>query len=162
MTYYHHWFEEFVKSKHIYLCSFFSNEGSFSHLFNSLDGHSPDKAGRSEVGRRSVGGRSAVGERRSEVGRRLVGGWSEVDRAPVERRSEVGRGSVGRRSEVGRRSVGRRSEVGRSVGGFDLENFRSDSFSIRTFCIESSRFRARVARGGLPSEITLPGEASSQ
>ena len=30
---------------------------------------------------------------------------------------------------------------------FDLENFRSDSFSIRTSRIESSRFRARVAKG---------------
>ena len=29
----------------------------------------------------------------------------------------------------------------------DLENFRSESFSIRTSCIESSRFRARVAKG---------------
>ena len=29
----------------------------------------------------------------------------------------------------------------------DLENFRSDSFSIRTSRIESSRFRARVAKG---------------
>ena len=44
---------------------------------------------------------------------------------------------------------------------FDLENCRSDSFSIRTSRIESCRFRARVARGGggLPSEIALPGEA---
>ena len=88
----------------------------------TLYGHSPDKAGR------------------SEVGRRLVGGWSEVGR-----------------SEVGRRSVGRRSEVGRG--------FRSDSFSIRTFCIEDSRAPASelmLQRGGLPSEITLPGGASSQ
>ena len=46
------------------------------------------------VGRAPVGGRSAVGERRSEIGRRLVGGWSEVDRAPVERRSEVGRATI--------------------------------------------------------------------
>ena len=30
---------------------------------------------------------------------------------------------------------------------FDLENFRSDSFSIRTSRIESSRFQARVAKG---------------
>ena len=30
---------------------------------------------------------------------------------------------------------------------FDLENFRSESFSIRTSRIESSRFRARVATG---------------
>ena len=30
---------------------------------------------------------------------------------------------------------------------FDLENFRSDLFSIRTSRIESSRFRARVAKG---------------
>ena len=30
----------------------------------------------------------------------------------------------------------------------DLENVRSESFSIRTFCIESSRFQARVAKGG--------------
>ena len=30
---------------------------------------------------------------------------------------------------------------------FDLEYFRSDSFSIRTSRIESSRFRARVAKG---------------
>ena len=53
-----------------------------------MNGHSPDKAGRSEVGRRSVGGRSAVGERRSEVGRRseVVGGRSE------------GRSGAGRRS----------------------------------------------------------------
>ena len=34
MTYYHHWFKEFVKSKHVFI---FSNEGSFSHLFDSLD-----------------------------------------------------------------------------------------------------------------------------
>ena len=68
---------------------------TYSH-YTPTNGHSPDKAGRSEVGRRSVGGRSAVGERRSEVGRRLVGGWSEVDRAPVGRRSSAGRTSVGR------------------------------------------------------------------
>ena len=30
---------------------------------------------------------------------------------------------------------------------FDLDNFRSESFSIRTSRIESSRFRARVAKG---------------
>ena len=30
---------------------------------------------------------------------------------------------------------------------FDLENFRSESFSIRTSCTESSRFQARVAKG---------------
>ena len=30
---------------------------------------------------------------------------------------------------------------------FDLENFLSESFSIRTSCIESSRFQARVAKG---------------
>ena len=30
---------------------------------------------------------------------------------------------------------------------FDLEYFRSDSFSIRTSRIESSRFQARVAKG---------------
>ena len=30
---------------------------------------------------------------------------------------------------------------------FVLENFWSESFSIRTSCIESSRFRARVAKG---------------
>ena len=30
---------------------------------------------------------------------------------------------------------------------FDLENFRSKSFSIRVSCIESSRFQARVAKG---------------
>ena len=40
-------------------------------------GHSPDKAGRSEVGRRSVGGRS-------EVGRRSVGGRSGAGRRSVE------------------------------------------------------------------------------
>ena len=106
------------------------------------------------AGRRSVGGRS-------EVGRRSVGRRSSAGRAPVGGRfggrSEVGRRSVGRRSEVGRRSVGRRSEVGRG--------FRSDSFSIRTFCIEDSRAPASelvLQRGGLPSEITLPGGASSQ
>ena len=110
--------------------------------------------GRSEVGRRSVGGRS-------EVGRRPVGGRSEVGRAPVGGRSGAGRRSVGGsevgRRSVGRRSVGRRSEVGRG--------FRSDSFSIRTFCIEDSRAPASelvLQRGGLPSEITLPGGASSQ
>ena len=42
---------------------------------------------------------------------------------------------------------------------FDLENVRSDSFSIRTSRIES--FRARVAKGSPASEIALPGEASS-
>ena len=36
MTYYNHWFEEFVKSKHICV-HFFPNEGSFSHLFDSVD-----------------------------------------------------------------------------------------------------------------------------
>ena len=52
-----------------------------------------DKAGRSGAGWRSVGGRSAVGERRSvggrseEVDRRSVGGRSEVGRAPVGGRS---------------------------------------------------------------------------
>ena len=30
---------------------------------------------------------------------------------------------------------------------FDLKHFRSDSFSIRTSCIECSLFRARVAKG---------------
>ena len=30
---------------------------------------------------------------------------------------------------------------------FDLENFRSESFSTRTSCIGSTRFRARVAKG---------------
>ena len=30
---------------------------------------------------------------------------------------------------------------------FDLKNVRSDSFSIRTSRMESSRFRARVAKG---------------
>ena len=30
---------------------------------------------------------------------------------------------------------------------FDSENFRFESFSICTSCIESSRFRARVAKG---------------
>ena len=53
----------------------------------ALLGHRMDKPGRSGAGWRSVGGRSAVGERRSEVGRRLGGGWSEVDRAPVGGRS---------------------------------------------------------------------------
>ena len=93
------------------------------------------------VGRRSVGGR--------EVGRRSVGG-----------RSEVGRRSVGGRSEVDRRSVEGRSGAGRrSVEVFGL------TFSIRTFCIEDSRAPASelvLQRGGLPSEITLPGGASSQ
>ena len=93
----------------------------------------------------------------------MVGGWSEVGRRfsvggrSVGGRSGAGRRSVGGRSEVGRRSVGRRSEVGRG--------FRSDSFSIRTFCIEDSRAPASelvLQRGGLPSEITLPGGASSQ
>ena len=36
MTFYHHWFEEFVNSKNIRV-HFFSNEGSFLHLFDSLD-----------------------------------------------------------------------------------------------------------------------------
>ena len=36
MTYYHHWFKEFDKSKHISV-HFFQNEGSSSHLFDSLD-----------------------------------------------------------------------------------------------------------------------------
>ena len=53
-----------------------------SSFFFNYNGHSPDKAGRSEVGRRSVGGRS-------EVGRRLVGGWSEVGRRSLGGRSEV-------------------------------------------------------------------------
>ena len=44
---------------------------------------------------------------------------------------------------------------------FDLEYFRSESFSIRTSCIESSSFRARVAKGRPASEIALPGESSS-
>ena len=36
MTFYRHWFEKFVKSKHICV-NFFSNDGSFSHLFDILD-----------------------------------------------------------------------------------------------------------------------------
>ena len=36
MTYYHHWFEEFVLSKHICV-HFFQMKGLFSHLFDSLD-----------------------------------------------------------------------------------------------------------------------------
>ena len=77
------------------------------------------------------------------AGRRLVGGWSEVGRALVGRRSSAGRRSVGGQLEV---------EVGRG--------FRSDSFSIHTFCIENSRAPASelvLQRGGLPSEITLGG-----
>jgi len=35
MIFYHHWFEEFVKSKNIRVL--FSNEGSYSHLLDSLD-----------------------------------------------------------------------------------------------------------------------------
>ena len=34
MTYYHHWFKEFVKSKDICV-HFFLNEGSFLHLFDT-------------------------------------------------------------------------------------------------------------------------------
>ena len=34
-----------------------------------------------------------------------------------------------------------------TLKNFVLENFWSESFSIRTSCIESSRFRARVAKG---------------
>ena len=51
---------------------------------------------------------------------------------------------------------------------FDLENFRSESFSTRTSCIGSTRFRARVAkerpafrdritRGSLESKIVYRG-----
>ena len=93
------------------------------------------------------------------AGRRLVGGWSEVDRAPVGRRSEVGRSgagrSVGRRSEVGRRSIGGRSEVGRrSVGRTHSRYVPSVSRAPASELV--------LQRGGLPSEITLPGGASSQ
>ena len=86
-----------------------------------INGHSPDKAGRSGAGRRLVGGWAEVGwksigrrsgagrrsvGRRSKVGRRSVGG--RVGRAPVGRRSEVGWAPpVGGRSGAGRRSVGR-------------------------------------------------------
>ena len=35
----------------------------------------------------------------------------------------------------------------KTLNNFDLEDFRSESFSICTSCIESSRFRARVAKG---------------
>ena len=35
----------------------------------------------------------------------------------------------------------------KTLKNFDLENFRSESFSIPTSCIESSRFRAHVAKG---------------
>ena len=46
---------------------------------------------------------------------------------------------------------------------FDLENFRSESFSIRTSCIESTRLRACVAKGrpAFRDRITRAGEASS-
>ena len=91
------------------------------------------------------------------AGRRLVGGWSEVGRRLVGGRSEVGRRSVGGRpvggwSEVGRRSIGRRSEVGRRlVGGWSEVGRRSvrgpPTTETPKNCIESSRFRARVAKG---------------
>ena len=40
---------------------------------------------------------------------------------------------------------------------FDLENFRSESFSRRTSCIGSSRFRARVAEGRPASRDHITG-----
>ena len=40
---------------------------------------------------------------------------------------------------------------------FDLENFRSDSFSIRTSHIESSRFRDRITRRSQESKIVYRG-----
>ena len=42
---------------------------------------------------------------------------------------------------------------------FDLENFRSESFSRRTSCTSASELV--LQRGGLPSEVTLPGETLS-
>ena len=36
MTYYHHWFEEFVKSKN-FRVHLKNNEGSFLHSFDSLE-----------------------------------------------------------------------------------------------------------------------------
>ena len=69
--------------------------------------------------------------------------------------------NAGRRSEVGRRSVEGRSGAGRrSVGG------RSGAGPTHSRYIPSvSRAPASelvLQRGGLPSEITLPGGASSQ
>ena len=40
----------------------------------------------------------------------------------------------------------------------DLKNFRSESFSIRTSCIESSRFQARVAKGRPAFRDRITGE----
>ena len=44
---------------------------------------------------------------------------------------------------------------------FDLENFRSESFSIRTYKGRAPASELVLLRGGLPSEIALQGEASS-
>ena len=33
-SYYHHWFKIFIEAKNVHV-HFFSNDGSFSHLFNS-------------------------------------------------------------------------------------------------------------------------------
>ena len=44
---------------------------------------------------------------------------------------------------------------------FDLEYFRSDSFSIRTSVSRAPASELVLQRGGLPSKIALPGEASS-
>ena len=41
---------------------------------------------------------------------------------------------------------------------FDLEDFRSESFSICTSCIESSRFRALVAKGRATFRDRITGE----
>ena len=40
---------------------------------------------------------------------------------------------------------------------FDLENFRSESFSIRTYKGRAPASELVLLRGGLPSEITLQG-----
>ena len=82
---------------------------------------------------RSGAGRRSVG-RRSEVGRRSIGGRSKV----------------GRRSGAGRRSVGGRSEVGPTHSRYVPSVSRAPASELV------------LQRGGLPSEIRLPGGASSQ
>jgi len=49
--------------------------------------------------------------------------------------------------EQGSMNRGKKVVFRKTWKNFDLENFRSESFSIRISCIESSRFRARVAKG---------------
>ena len=59
---------------------------------------------------------------------------------------------MNRGEKTGRKVVSRKT-----FKNFDLENFRSESFSIRTYKGRAPASELVLLRGGLPSEIALQG-----